>query len=106
MWGGVITQAPWLSIVVMLNSSIHTLMYSYFYIKTVAPSADIKAARYLTSAQIAQFFTGIGSTLYMHVLGDQCVTAASRFVLACLQAYGVGLIVLFKAFASRKYKKA
>lgn len=106
MWGGVVTQAPWLSIVVMLNSTIHTFMYTYFFIKTISPKTEIRAARYLTTLQILQFFTGIGSTLKMHVMGDECVSAPSRLVLACLQLYGVGLIVLFMAFASRKYKKA
>lgn len=106
MWGGVVTQAPWLSIVVLLNSVIHTVMYIYFFIKTVAPTFEMKAARYLTLAQIAQFFTGIFSSLYIQVMGDRCVTLASRFVLALLQMYGVGLIVLFQAFSSRKYKSA
>ena len=106
MWGGVVTQAPWLSVVVLLNSVIHTVMYIYFFIKTIAPHFEIKAARYLTLAQIAQFFTGIFGSLYMQVMGDRCVTLASRLVLAMLQMYGVGLIVLFQAFSSKKYKKA
>ena len=33
--------------------------YTYFFIKTIAPQTEIKAAKYLTMAQITQFFTGI-----------------------------------------------
>lgn len=105
MWGGVVTQAPWLWIVVLLNSVIHTVMYIYFFCKTVFPSWQIPAARYLTLAQIIQFVTGIVCSLKYQLMGDSCVTFASRFVLACIQLYGAGLIVLFKAFVTRKYKK-
>jgi hypothetical protein len=39
------------------------------------------------------------------VMGGKCDTASSRFMLGCLHVYGYGLIALFMAFASRKYKK-
>lgn len=107
MWGGVASHSAWLLIVVLLNSVIHTFMYTYFFIKTVYPRTEIKAARYLTSAQIGQFITGIliqGS----FIMGDeagQCDTPASQFMCAFIIAYAVGLIFLFKAFAAKKYKK-
>jgi len=37
-------------------------------------------------------------------MGSRCDTASSRFMLACLDTYGIGLIVLFTTFASKKYK--
>ena len=105
MWVGVVSQSSWLTAVVLLNSIIHTLMYTYFFIKTISPQTQIKSAKYLTKAQIGQFFTGIlysGGVLY---LGEKCDTQSSRFGLVCLQVYGYGLIALFMAFAKRKYQK-
>jgi hypothetical protein len=105
MWVGVLAQSSWLIYVVLLNSVIHTLMYTYFLIKTINPKYQIKAAKYLTSAQIGQFFAGIFFSAGVLFMGDQCDTAASRFGLGCLQVYGYGLVALFMAFAKNKYKK-
>jgi hypothetical protein len=106
MWGAVASQSTWLLFVVLLNSIIHTLMYMYFLIKTISPTTEIKAARYLTKAQIGQFLVGIASTVGIFFLGESCDTESSRFMLACLHIYGFGLIALFVAFANRKYKKS
>ena len=38
-------------------------------------------------------------------MGEECDTAASRFVLAGIQVYAVGLIFLFSAFFGKKYNK-
>mmetsp|Transcript_23410 Transcript_23410/g.55472 ORF Transcript_23410/g.55472 Transcript_23410/m.55472 type:complete len:280 (+) Transcript_23410:167-1006(+) len=105
MWVGVVSQSSWLQSVVTLNSVIHTLMYTYFFIKTIWPTIDIPQAKYLTKAQIGQFFTGIFYSAGVLVMGSKCDTQSSRFGLACLQVYGYGLVALFMAFASRKYKK-
>lgn len=80
-------------------------MYTYFFIKTLYPKKEIRAAKYLTSAQIGQFITGILYTLGVQVMGERCDSQASRLVLAFIQIYAVGLIILFAAFASKKYKK-
>ena len=90
---------------VLLNSVIHTLMYTYFLIKTISPKTEIRAARYLTMAQITQFLRGIACTTGIFFLGNDCDTQSSRFALAGLHIYGYGLIALFFAFAKRKYKK-
>mmetsp|Transcript_24289 Transcript_24289/g.35999 ORF Transcript_24289/g.35999 Transcript_24289/m.35999 type:complete len:280 (+) Transcript_24289:182-1021(+) len=105
MWGGVLSQSAWLLIVLLLNSGIHTLMYTYFFIKTLYPTIEIKGAKSLTQAQIIQFFVGILYTLPLHLLGEPCDSRASRFSVACIQIYALGLIFLFAAFASKKYKK-
>jgi hypothetical protein len=80
-------------------------MYTYFFIKTIWPAIDIPQAKYLTKAQIGQFFTGIFYSAGVLIMGPGCDTQSSRFGLACLQVYGYGLIALFVAFANRKYKK-
>lgn len=105
MWVGVLSQSSWLKAVVLLNSVIHTLMYTYFLIKTISPKTEIKGAKYLTQAQIGQFFTGIFYSAGVLILGEKCDSQSSRFGLACLQVYGYGLIALFMAFSKRKYRK-
>mmetsp|Transcript_15512 Transcript_15512/g.35606 ORF Transcript_15512/g.35606 Transcript_15512/m.35606 type:complete len:108 (+) Transcript_15512:689-1012(+) len=105
MWGGVASQSAWLLFVVLLNSVIHTLMYTYFLTKTIYPKMEIKAAQNLTTAQIGQFFTGITLSVGVLILGEQCDSQSSRFSLACLHVYGYGLIALFFMFAAKKYKK-
>jgi GNS1/SUR4 family len=106
MWCAVSSQSAWLLFVVLLNSVIHTLMYTYFFIKTISPTTEIRAARYLTMAQIGQFLTGIACTFPIFFLGSQCATESSRFALLCLHVYGFGLIALFRMFAKQKYKKS
>jgi len=105
MWGAIVSQGTWVLIVVLLNSGIHTLMYTYFFIKTIWPKKQIKQAKYLTKAQIIQFFTGITYILPIHVLGDSCDSVASRFVCLFIELYAGGLIFLFITFAKKKYKK-
>jgi len=104
MWGAIVSQSAWVHIVVVLNSFIHTLMYLYFLIKTIRPSMEIKAAKYLTSAQVLQFIIGIVYTFGV-LVSNKCDTDASRFVLAVIDIYAIGLILLFLMFAKRKYKK-
>lgn len=105
MWGGVVCQSAWLLFVVCLNSVIHTFMYTYFFIKTVAPSVEIKSAKHLTMAQIGQLVFGLSCSVGFHVMGDRCDTSASRFMLLCLLAYASVLVGLFVAFANKKYTK-
>jgi GNS1/SUR4 family len=105
MWCAVLSQSAWLLFVVLLNSTIHTLMYTYFCIKSISPKTEISIAKYLTMAQIGQFFTGILCTIPIFIYGETCDTQSSRFALACLHTYGFGLIALFISFAKRKYKK-
>lgn len=104
MWVGILSQSAWLFQIVSLNSMIHTLMYTYFFIKTVNPKVEIKSAKYLTMAQIGQFFTGIICSYGVLIMGAKCDTTSSRFGLACLHIYGYGLVALFMAFAQRKYR--
>ena len=103
MWAAVASQSAWLTFVVLLNSFIHTLMYTYFLCKTLVPTMHIPSAKYLTTAQIGQFWVGIAGSAGVLILGETCDSASSRFALLGLQLYGFGLIALFVAFAKRKY---
>lgn len=105
MWGAVVAHAAWILIAVLLNSFIHTLMYTYFFAKTLYPGWEIKAAKYLTTAQIVQFFTGIAYTIPLLFLGTSCQSPTAIASVIISQLYAMGLIVLFFNFASKKYKK-
>eukprot|EP00525_Craspedostauros_australis_P012610 CAMPEP_0198116158 /NCGR_PEP_ID=MMETSP1442-20131203/9875_1 /TAXON_ID= /ORGANISM="Craspedostauros australis, Strain CCMP3328" /LENGTH=270 /DNA_ID=CAMNT_0043773873 /DNA_START=280 /DNA_END=1092 /DNA_ORIENTATION=- len=105
MWMCVVTHCSALTFFVSLNSIIHTMMYSYFFVKTIWPKAEIKIAKYLTMAQIGQFFTGILGSSGIFLLGDRCGTSGSRVALAFMDTYVIGLVVLFFAFAKKKYNK-
>lgn len=104
MYGGVASQSSWLAWVVLLNSVIHTVMYLYFFVKTLQPSLQIRAAKYLTQAQMLQFVVGILGSAGVLAMGDACDTSSSRFSLGFLQVYGLGLLALFAAFHRRKYR--
>ena len=106
MWGAVVSKGNWILIVVLLNSGIHTLMYTYFTVKTIWPKLQIKQAKYLTSAQITQFFVAITYTLPAHFFGgDECNSPASWLFCLFIELYAVGLIFLFFVFAQKKYGK-
>jgi len=42
----------------------------------------------------------------VHYLGDACDNQASRWTLAGIQIYAVGLVILFGSFFKKKYKSA
>ncbi|CAB9508581.1 of very long chain fatty acids protein 6 [Seminavis robusta] len=105
MWGGTVSQSAWLLFIVLLNSIIHTFMYTYFFIKTLYPNIEIKSAKHLTMAQIGQLAIGISFSFGYVALGDSCSTPASRLTILFMQIYGFSLVALFVAFANRKYKK-
>ena len=104
MWGSTVCQSAWIAWVVIMNSTVHTIMYTYFFASCFGYKSPL--APYLTTLQLVQFFTGIGGTLFVHAIGESCDSAGSRLVLTGLQLYAVGLIFLFAAFFKRKYKSA
>ena len=89
------------------NKTTQNKTKSSFFIKTVSPKTEIKSAKYLTMAQIGQFITGIVITIpYFVLVSTSCrTTSSSFFMLAFFHFYGISLIVLFTAFAQKKYKK-
>jgi len=105
MWIGVVSQSTsWFIYLVLFNSVIHTLMYTYFFLKTLYPTMRINnVAKNLTRAQITQFIAGVSFSSGVLFLGDECDSRSSRFGLYCAIAYCAGLIHLFVSFAVRKY---
>lgn len=99
MWIGIVSHSPWLKYVTLVNSVIHSFMYTYFLIKTIDPKIEIKVA------QITQLFIVITSSFPLMFLGDACSNELSRVGLFFFQFYLYGLVVLFGSFAKKKYKK-
>ena len=93
-WIGVLSQSAWLFVAVLLNSVIHTFMYTYFFLKTLYPSMHIPAAKYLTQAQIVQFVVGSILSFPPLLMGDECDTQSSRIALAWMETYVWGLAAL------------
>jgi hypothetical protein len=77
---------------------------SSFLIKTMYPKVQIRAAKYLTMAQITQFIIGNSLSLCVFYLGETCTNRASLFTLTFMVAYVSFLVTLFVAFANKKYK--
>ncbi|CAB9499131.1 of fatty acids protein 1 [Seminavis robusta] len=104
-WGVIRARSSWMYFPASLNLFIHSLMYTYFFIKTLYPNAEIKQAKYLTMAQIGQFVLGITvSLLWASKLPTLCISQASAFVLILLQTYTAILVAMFASFAHHRYK--
>jgi len=103
-WGGMITQSGFMFMASCYNSFIHTLMYSYFFYKTLYPQAQIKSARFLTMFQMGQFILG-PSIMAWHFFADtsSCIGPGADLVLQAGGVYTFGLLVLFAQFYMRKY---
>lgn len=87
-----------------LNSTVHSIMYTYFALATVGVRLPGKSM--ITSVQIAQFVFGICAALPTFVLQNgTCSNDAQKFAVAGIILSVLKLIVLFSAFYSRTYSK-
>jgi hypothetical protein len=102
MWALVVTQCTGGTILMILNSFIHTLMYTYYTLAAYGYHSPLK--HYLTEMQLFQFVFGIFSTALLYFQRD-CLTEAQVGALAFVQIYAVGLIYLFGQFYVQSYLK-
>eukprot|EP01038_Epipyxis_sp_PR26KG_P009471 gene9471-12760_t len=103
MWGLVVTQNVAGGVVILvLNSFIHTLMYTYYTLAAFGYRSPLK--HYLTQAQIIQFIVGIIIAAPTHFIKD-CITPAQSLTLLWLQLFGVALIFLFGSFYVASYSQ-
>lgn len=107
MWMLGASYATPVVVLVLLNSFIHTLMYTYYTLAAFGYSSPLKS--YLTSMQIIQFVVGISITIPAHWIagadGSPCVSPAGSASLLVLQLYTVVLIGLFAQFYVQSYTK-
>lgn len=106
MWGFVVTECvSGGAVILVLNSFIHTIMYTYYTCAAFGYSSPLK--HYLTQAQLAQFFLGVGVTVVLYWEKD-CLNPAQVLSLNAIHVYTVILIYLFGKFYVDSYvnKKA
>lgn len=107
MWALCATHCSPVIVLVVLNSFIHTLMYSYYTLAAFGYSSPLK--HYLTQMQITQFFVGLATTIPTHYLvtkeGKSKLTDAQGVALWSVEIYAMVLIVLFGQFYISNYTK-
>lgn len=102
MWGLVMTRCNGGSILLLLNSFIHTLMYTYYTFAALGYHSPLK--HFLTEMQLLQFVLGILSTTLLY-FQPGCLNNAQIAALIFVQVYAVGLIYLFGQFYIESYMK-
>lgn len=91
-------------VILVLNSFIHTIMYTYYTLSTFGYQSPLK--HYLTQAQLLQFFVGVGITIRLYWPMDGMLTnEAQKFSLVGIHVYTVILIYLFGQFYIESYTK-
>mmetsp|Transcript_8247 Transcript_8247/g.13991 ORF Transcript_8247/g.13991 Transcript_8247/m.13991 type:complete len:273 (-) Transcript_8247:1420-2238(-) len=103
MWGFVVTQCTGGGVVILvLNSFIHTIMYTYYLFAAFGYSSPLK--HYLTQAQLTQFFLGVGVTVPLY-WQEGCLNEAQALSLKAIHVYTIYLIYLFGKFYYDSYVK-
>ena len=112
--------APALTFVVILNGTVHTIMYFYYALTSMGVSVSRSRAKIVTNIQIIQFYIGVcGGTSYLLLyLRKARVYFSPNLRLdlepGCsgnLMVFGIGFLInlsfllLFLRFFSRAYKK-
>jgi len=101
MWSFLVTNNNAMGIcVTVLNSFIHTLMYTYYAFASIGIKLPFKQV--ITSMQIIQFFTGIIYSTPTYWM-ENCHTDATWWTQLYVNAYTLVLIVLFAKFAYDEY---
>lgn len=101
MWMCVVTRCAAGGVVVLLlNSFIHTVMYTYYVAAAMGYRSPLK--HYLTQAQLIQFFIGVGVTVYCYFM-DGCLNAAQTLCLFLFHLYVIILVYLFGLFYYESY---
>jgi hypothetical protein len=101
MWTFVVTRCSAGGVVILvLNSFIHTVMYTYYVAAAFGYRSPLK--HYLTQAQLVQFFLGVGVTVFLYFI-DGCINPAQSLSLNFIHLYTVILIYLFGMFYYESY---
>ena len=103
MYGFVITQNTNAgAIVLVFNSFIHTIMYTYFTFAALGYKSPLK--QMLTTAQLVQFVVGVCITVPGYYIPG-CSTFAQKVTLFAIHVYTIYLIKLFADFYYESYLK-
>jgi len=95
-----VNPSSWMMIV--FNSFVHTIMYSYYAMATYGWRFPVK--QLITSVQLVQFLTfQVISFCYYMPWNNETLTQAQVYSIAYTQVYVAGLIYLFSRFFYRSY---
>jgi hypothetical protein len=100
VWATVVTRAPWAIYPVVLNSGVHTFMYSYFFANSFGYGQ--KMAKFVTSIQLGQCVVGLAVGSWTTFFCPQNPNLRLSCVVYLL--YVAGLLVLFLDLFRNKYK--
>ncbi|SAM08319.1 hypothetical protein [Absidia glauca] len=103
MWAGIRYSAHPTWIVVVYNSLIHVVMYTYFLLTSVG--FHVPGKQYITSMQISQLVVGM-ATAAPYIFKEQCFEGPGRLYLSLIiTTYLTPLTYLFWDFARQSYGK-
>lgn len=103
MWSFVVTNNTSCGVVVtVLNSFIHTIMYTYYTLAALGYRSPLK--KYITQMQLLQFLTGL-AILLPPLFFDNCLSDAQRLSTQSILVYTLILIGLFANFYVNSYSK-
>jgi len=110
-WYAYVTDTPSSIIFMAVNSSVHAMMYGYYFLMTIKMKPKWMNPLFITLAQLAQMVVGIFltgmSTYYYHTATDEkpCSIDKSSLV-PCFIMYGSYFILFFRFFLKRYHNKA
>jgi hypothetical protein len=101
LWLIVKTRNPPVWAFVVLNSFIHTLMYTYYALTSLGIRPPVK--QLITSLQLLQFVTGLTITTVFYWYRDPAPSQEQFYALLMMQSYTATLCVLFVNFSYQTY---
>jgi len=102
IWSVAVTKSQGTLWFVCLNSLIHSIMYSYYALAALGYKSPLK--RYLTAAQITQFFTGLICCTPVIFIKEGCASWPQKASIIWTEFTAVVLVVLFFNFFCQTYK--
>lgn len=84
----------------LLNSLVHTIMYSYYLLTSIKIQQVRILKPYITSLQLVQFVVNYVN-LYLYYPPIDTIT--NYYIINIFAIYGIGLIYLFRKFYKKSY---
>mmetsp|Transcript_18370 Transcript_18370/g.29189 ORF Transcript_18370/g.29189 Transcript_18370/m.29189 type:complete len:286 (+) Transcript_18370:46-903(+) len=104
MWGVLVTQCTGGYLFVVENSFIHTIMYFYYAMSSI--NIRVPGKFIITQAQMIQFVIGNSIALVQLFGYADCMRFEDKFVISFHVIYTTCLLLLFRAFYKKTYKKS
>jgi len=108
-WLAYVTKTPSSIVFMAVNSSVHTMMYGYYFLMTIKMKPKWMNPIFITLAQLIQMVVGIivtGMSVYYYYTSTEerpCAIEKSTFI-PCFAMYG-SYFILFLQFFLKRYLK-